>query len=85
MFSEAMSWFFSYAGPGSQVVTTQFRLDWMTYLVVEKGFAVVMFDGRGSGFRGTNVMKEVSRRLGTFEIEDQITALRYVSTWCERL
>ena len=51
-------------------------LDWTTYLVATKGIAVFTFDGRGSGYRGSNAMKEVNRKLGVFEIEDQITALR---------
>ncbi len=34
------------------------------------------FDGRGSGFHGTNLLHKVQRRLGMFEEKDQMDALR---------
>ncbi|XP_077969686.1 inactive dipeptidyl peptidase 10-like isoform X3 [Styela clava] len=67
-----------YAGPGSQTVNSKFSLDWKTFLATNKDIAVMTFDGRGSGFRGSNVLKEVNRRLGVYEIEDQITAIKKV-------
>lgn len=35
------------------------------------------FDGRGSGYQGDKIMHALYKRLGTYEVEDQITAARY--------
>lgn len=38
--------------------------------------AVAHIDGRGSGLRGVENMFAVNRRLGTVEIEDQISVTK---------
>lgn len=38
---------------------------------------VASFDGRGSGYQGDKIMHALYKRLGTYEVEDQITAARY--------
>ncbi|KAK1794896.1 hypothetical protein P4O66_009902 [Electrophorus voltai] len=63
--------------PGGQVVSEQFRVDWATVLVSSFDVIAVRLDGRGSGFQGTNLLHKVQRRLGKFEEEDQLKALRY--------
>ncbi|XP_061580470.1 prolyl endopeptidase FAP [Cololabis saira] len=65
-----------YAGPCSQSVSYQFKLNWGTYLSSSHGIIVARFDGRGSGYQGDEIMHAIYRRLGTYEVEDQITAAR---------
>ncbi|XP_074515495.1 dipeptidyl peptidase 4 isoform X1 [Sebastes fasciatus] len=65
-----------YGGPCSQEVNYNFKLNWGTYLSSSKGIIVASFDGRGSGYQGDEIMHAIYKRLGTFEVEDQITAVR---------
>uniref|UniRef100_A0A3Q1GUT4 Fibroblast activation protein, alpha n=1 Tax=Acanthochromis polyacanthus TaxID=80966 RepID=A0A3Q1GUT4_9TELE len=65
-----------YAGPCSQSVNYRFKLNWGTYLSSSHGIIIASFDGRGSGYQGDEIMHAIYRRLGTFEVEDQITAVR---------
>ncbi|KAJ8372355.1 hypothetical protein AAFF_G00290240 [Aldrovandia affinis] len=65
--------------PGSQMVTERFQVDWATVLVSTFGVVVVRFDGRGSGFQGSNFLYKVKRKLGVFEEEDQLEALSIIS------
>ncbi|XP_029790346.1 dipeptidyl peptidase 4 isoform X3 [Suricata suricatta] len=66
-----------YAGPCSQKADAVFRLSWATYLASTENIIVASFDGRGSGYQGDKIMHAVNRRLGTFEVEDQIEAARF--------
>uniref|UniRef100_A0AAR2JU76 A-type potassium channel modulatory protein DPP6 n=1 Tax=Pygocentrus nattereri TaxID=42514 RepID=A0AAR2JU76_PYGNA len=61
--------------PGGQSISEQFQVDWATVLVSSFGVIAMRFDGRGSGFQGTNLLHKVQRRLGRFEEEDQLKAL----------
>ncbi|KAJ8394521.1 hypothetical protein AAFF_G00045310 [Aldrovandia affinis] len=66
-----------YAGPCSQKVDYRFRqLNWATYLASTEGIIVASFDGRGSGYQGDKIMHAIYQRLGTYEVEDQIWAVR---------
>nr|XP_057941841.1 dipeptidyl peptidase 4-like isoform X2 [Doryrhamphus excisus] len=65
-----------YAGPCSQKTDFLYRVSWSTYLASEEKVVVASFDGRGSGYQGDKLMHEIYRRLGTYEVEDQITAAR---------
>ncbi|KAL0839372.1 hypothetical protein ABMA28_016105 [Loxostege sticticalis] len=67
-----------YGGPDTALVTKQWNVDWGTSLVNRWGIAVAQIDGRGSGLRGIENMFAVNRKLGTVEIEDQITVTRYL-------
>uniref|UniRef100_A0A8C3QZT2 Dipeptidyl peptidase 4 n=1 Tax=Cyanoderma ruficeps TaxID=181631 RepID=A0A8C3QZT2_9PASS len=68
-----------YAGPCSQKVDQTFRISWATYLASTERVIVASFDGRGSGYQGDEIMHAINRRLGTYEVEDQITAARKFS------
>ncbi|XP_017691780.1 PREDICTED: dipeptidyl peptidase 4 isoform X1 [Lepidothrix coronata] len=68
-----------YAGPCSQKVDYTFDLSWATYLASTEQIIVASFDGRGSGYQGDEIMHAINRRLGTYEVEDQITAARKFS------
>uniref|UniRef100_A0A4W6FXH9 Fibroblast activation protein, alpha n=1 Tax=Lates calcarifer TaxID=8187 RepID=A0A4W6FXH9_LATCA len=65
-----------YAGPCSQRVDYRFKLNWGTYLSSTHGIIIASFDGRGSGYQGDEIMHAIYKRLGTFEVEDQIIAVR---------
>ncbi|XP_023663741.1 dipeptidyl peptidase 4 isoform X1 [Paramormyrops kingsleyae] len=65
-----------YAGPCSQRVNYQFKLNWGTYLASTEKVIVASFDGRGSGYQGDRIMHSIYHRLGTYEVEDQISAVR---------
>ncbi|XP_072941635.1 venom dipeptidyl peptidase 4 [Epargyreus clarus] len=67
-----------YGGPDTALVTKQWSIDWGTSLVNRWGIAIAHIDGRGSGLRGVNNMFALNRRLGTVEIEDQITVTKYL-------
>lgn len=65
-----------YAGPCSQTVDFTYRVGWSTYLASTEKIIVASFDGRGSCYQGDKLMHEIYRGLGTYEVEDQITAAR---------
>ncbi|KAM4731901.1 dipeptidyl peptidase 4 isoform 1-T2 [Anableps anableps] len=65
-----------YAGPCSQSVSYQNKLNWGTYLSSSHGIIVASVDGRGSGYQGDEIMHAIYKRLGTFEVEDQMSAVR---------
>ncbi|XP_061640643.1 dipeptidyl peptidase 4-like [Phyllopteryx taeniolatus] len=65
-----------YAGPCSQKVDFTYRVSWSTYLASTEKIIVASFDGRGSGYQGDKLMHEIYKRLGSYEVEDQITAAR---------
>ncbi|XP_032066703.1 dipeptidyl peptidase 4 [Thamnophis elegans] len=68
-----------YAGPCSQKADFAFRISWSTYLASSEGIIVASFDGRGSGFQGDKILHAIYRRLGTYEVEDQISAAKVFS------
>lgn len=65
-----------YAGPCSQKADFAYRVGWSTYLASTEKIIVASFDGRGSGYQGDGIMHSIYKRLGTYEVEDQITAAR---------
>jgi dipeptidyl aminopeptidase len=66
-----------YGGPGSQMVTYEFQLDWHTFLASKLQYIVVTVDGRGTGFRGRNYRVGVRGRLGELETIDYTNAARH--------
>uniref|UniRef100_A0A3Q3WAU1 Uncharacterized protein n=1 Tax=Mola mola TaxID=94237 RepID=A0A3Q3WAU1_MOLML len=65
-----------YAGPCSQNVDFMYQVSYSTYLASTENIIVASFDGRGSGYQGDKLMHAIYKRLGTYEVEDQITAAR---------
>ena len=65
-----------YAGPCSQTVDFVYQLGYSAYLASTENIIVASFDGRGSGYQGDKLMHAIYKRLGTYEVEDQITAAR---------
>ncbi|XP_050526616.1 venom dipeptidyl peptidase 4-like isoform X2 [Daktulosphaira vitifoliae] len=70
----------TYAGPGSNLALKKFYLDWNKYFSVDKNIIIAQIDGRGSGRRGNKYLFANYRKLGTYEIEDQITVAKYLQT-----
>lgn len=72
-----------YGGPHVQLVTNswpggRYHL-WFQYMA-QKGFIVFTLDSRGSANRGRDFEQATFRRLGTFEVEDQLTGVKYLKS-----
>jgi len=61
-----------YGGPNSQQVNDRFKLDWGTYLTTSEQVIYGLIDGRGSGFKGDEMLEEIYYNIGVVEVEDQI-------------
>ncbi|MGL6038555.1 MAG: alpha/beta fold hydrolase [Soonwooa sp.] len=71
---------FQYSGPGSQQVSNSWDGGngiWFEMLA-QKGYLIVCVDGRGTGYKGTAYKKSTYKQLGKYEIEDQITAAKWL-------
>lgn len=71
---------YQYSGPGSQQVSNSWDGGnglWFNHLV-QKGYIVACVDGRGTGYKGTKYKKSTYLNLGKYEIEDQITAAKWL-------
>ncbi len=68
-----------YSGPGSQQVADRWGIGWESRLL-EHGYIVACVDGRGTGFRGEKFRKCTYENLGGLEVEDQISAARYLGS-----
>ncbi|GLV36131.1 Dipeptidyl peptidase 10 [Carabus blaptoides fortunei] len=67
-----------YGGPGSQLVTERWRMDWNTYLASNKDYIIAQIDGRGSGGQGHQLLHEVYYHLGSVEVADQLEVTEYL-------
>ncbi|OAD60840.1 Venom dipeptidyl peptidase 4 [Eufriesea mexicana] len=65
-----------YAGPNTVRITEEATFGFESYMVTNKRVIYGRIDGRGSAFKGSKMLFEIYRRLGTVEIEDQITVTR---------
>ena len=50
----------------------RFKLDWGTYLATSEDVIYAVIDGRGSGYRGDDLLFEIYYKLGQPEVQDQI-------------
>lgn len=66
---------FSDAAPGSQLVDQKYEVDWNWYLASQRSMIVAQIDGRGSGYQGEVLRTQIHGKLGTVEIEDQLSVL----------
>uniref|UniRef100_A0A803XRC0 Fibroblast activation protein alpha n=1 Tax=Meleagris gallopavo TaxID=9103 RepID=A0A803XRC0_MELGA len=65
-----------YGGPCSQNVKHTFSISWITYLASKEGIIVALVDGRGTAYQGDKILHAVYRKLGVYEVEDQISAVK---------
>ncbi|XP_011168172.2 inactive dipeptidyl peptidase 10 isoform X2 [Solenopsis invicta] len=61
--------------PGSEAVTDKFRIDWGTYMSSANDVVYVRLDVRGASGQGK---KDLFRRIGGVEVQDQLTVLKYL-------
>lgn len=64
--------FYVYGGPGSQLVSKRFNIDFQAYVAGGLEYIVVTVDGRGTGFTGRKSRTIVRGNLGHWESHDQI-------------
>ncbi|KAL3311535.1 Inactive dipeptidyl peptidase 10 [Cichlidogyrus casuarinus] len=67
---------FTYAGPSTQMVKTDFKPDWREYMVTRLRTIIMMVDGRGTSGRGRGFETSVYKHLGDYEIADQLEAVK---------
>ena len=64
--------------PGGQSVSSQWRLDWASYMSSKLGYVVITMDVSGTGYQGDSCRKSVYRRLGSLETKDILNVIRLV-------
>lgn len=63
---------FVYAGPNTVRIIDDFKIGYEYYLTTNRTVVYAWIDARGSAFKGSNMLFEIYRKLGTVEIEDTI-------------
>ncbi|XP_018402470.1 PREDICTED: venom dipeptidyl peptidase 4-like [Cyphomyrmex costatus] len=63
---------FVYAGPNTVRIIDEARYGYEHYLTTNRSIVHASIDVRGSAFKGSNMLFEIYRKLGTVEIEDTI-------------
>jgi dipeptidyl-peptidase-4 len=71
-----------YGGPHAQLVTNSWMYGaslWMHWLA-NQGYIVFTLDNRGSANRGFAFESQIHRRVGTVEIEDQVSGINFLKS-----
>lgn len=68
--------FHVYGGPGSQLVSKSFNIDFQAYVAAGLEYIVVTVDGRGTGYIGRKARCAVRGNLGYWEAHDQISTAK---------
>lgn len=76
---------YQYSGPGANEMTNEWNCGFypggsFETLLSQKGYAVAIVDGRGTGRRGADFKKQTYLRLGELESRDQVEAAKYLGT-----
>lgn len=73
---------FQYSGPGSQVVQNSWSAGHFYFhqMLVQRGYIVAFIDPRGTGGRGTAFKKVTYKQLGKYELEDHLSAARFLAS-----
>jgi dipeptidyl aminopeptidase B len=74
--------FYVYGGPGSQIVSKEFGIDFQAYLAANLNCIVVTVDGRGTGFIGRKARTIIRGKLGYYESRDQIETAK---AWARKI
>ncbi|RLU22782.1 hypothetical protein DMN91_005060 [Ooceraea biroi] len=61
-----------YAGPNTVRITDVLKVDYEYYLTTNKRIIYAWIDGRGSAYKGSKMLFEIYRSVGTVEVEDTI-------------
>jgi dipeptidyl-peptidase-4 len=69
-----------YGGPGVQYVTNAWGGSWnlLHQVMVQRGYVVFMLDNRGTGARGVRFESALFHKLGSVEVEDQVTGVQFL-------
>lgn len=67
-----------YGGPGSVRILDTFSIGYHTYQITSKNYIYVEIDGRGTGNKGNDMMFSINNRLGSYEMDDQISVAKYL-------
>lgn len=70
--------YFSDAAPSSQTVSAKWEVSWPWYLASTRNYIVAQIDARVSGLQGIKLRREIQRRIGLIEVQDQLTVLTYL-------
>lgn len=62
----------SYAGPNTVRITESVRYDLEYYMTTNRRVIYAWIDGRGSAFKGSKMLFEIYKKIGTVEVEDTI-------------
>ncbi|XP_076242870.1 venom dipeptidyl peptidase 4 isoform X2 [Calliopsis andreniformis] len=65
-----------YSGPNTVRITEENSYGFESYMTTNRSVIYGHIDGRGSAYKGSKMLFEIYRRLGTVEIEDQIEVTR---------
>lgn len=63
---------FVYAGPNTVKIVDEARIGFEHYLTTNRSIVHAWIDVRGSAYKGSNMLFEIYRKIGTVEIEDTI-------------
>nr|XP_040581987.1 inactive dipeptidyl peptidase 10-like [Lepeophtheirus salmonis] len=66
-----------YSGPGTQLVTNEWMVNYNTFMASRLRYIVIEVDGAGSIGQGESLEMSVKGQLGKKEIQDQVDATRY--------
>ena len=71
---------FTYGGPRAQVVRDRWggKRGLLMQYFVNKGYVVFTLDNRGSNYRGKAFEDAIYRAMGSVEVEDQVTGVKYL-------
>lgn len=74
---------YQYSGPGSQQVNNDWNGidDYWFMMLSQQGYIVACVDGRGTGFKGAAFKKVTYKKLGKYEVEDQIDAAKVIGKY----
>ncbi|KAJ9585651.1 hypothetical protein L9F63_002551, partial [Diploptera punctata] len=61
-----------YGGPNSVQISDSFTLGFGAYLTTNRSIIYALIDGRGSGLKGDTMKFSIYKKLGTYEVLDQI-------------
>ncbi|XP_053982596.1 venom dipeptidyl peptidase 4 [Hylaeus volcanicus] len=76
-----------YSGPNTVRITEANSHGFESYMTTNRSVIYGHIDGRGSAFKGSKMLFEIYRRMGTVEIEDQIAVTRSLQekySWIDR-
>ena len=76
---------YQYSGPGSNEALNEWGSGFypggsLEALLTQKGYAVAVVDGRGTGRRGADFKKQTYKHLGVMESQDQVAAAQYLGS-----